>query len=100
MTPAVEERTDRPRRRRVRTRTSQPNPDAARGRLRNVYFGGAALWGFLTGTGSILAGLSLVDVTFQPGPTGLVLIVIAALLALIGGFVSATAYRQASKRKR
>lgn len=84
----------------MRARTPRPNSDAARGRLRNAYFGGAALWGFLTGTGSILAGLSLVDVTFQPGPTGVVLIAIAAALALIGGFVSATAYRQASKRNR
>lgn len=99
MAPAVDEQPQRTRRRRRMTSPAKP-PHSGRGRLRGFYFSAAALWGFLTGTGSVLVGLSLVGSPFQPGRLGLVLILGAAGLALLGGLVSSAAYRQAGQRRR
>jgi hypothetical protein len=65
-----------------------------------VYFVLASAWGFMTGTAGVLAGLAVLGRPLSLEPTTAALLVGAGLLALVGGFVAAMAYQEASNRFR
>jgi hypothetical protein len=69
-------------------------------RLRALYFSLAALWGFLAGTGAVLVSLAAVGRPTGIGTSGGVCVLCAAVVALAGGLVAATAYRSATRRWR
>ncbi len=94
----VEETSHRPGRRRRQSRGSSSSKATAR--LRSLYFALAATWGFLTGTGAVLAALSLADRPAHLGLAGTGLIAGAGAFALLGGFVVAAGYRTARRRVR
>jgi hypothetical protein len=86
------------RRRRSRRRSQ---PDAARlrrRRLRLVYFILASIWGFMSGTVALLASLVVLGQPLQLQTPVVLAMLIAALLALVGGVVAARAYREATQR--
>jgi hypothetical protein len=89
-----------PRVRPARRRSPGRSARGARSRLRLVYFGLAALWGFLTGSGAILLALSAAGRPVHLGPWVGAGLVAASGVALLGGFVAAVAYREASRRQR
>jgi len=90
-----------PRRRR---RSSKPDSAAvpkglSRRGLRLFYFTLASLWGFLAGSVAILGGLHVGGYPLALD-TGLsILVAIAAVLAVVGGVVAASAYRDAAHRR-
>jgi len=63
-----------------------------------VFFGIAAVWGFLIGSGAILGGLSLLGRPVGPEPLLLGLLAVALVLAVVGGWVAAAAYRETTQR--
>ena len=68
--------------------------------MRKLYFALASVWGFLIGTAAALGGLAAVGrPLFLDSRVGLVLLV-AGVFALLGGFIAAAAYREASNRFR
>jgi len=67
--------------------------------LRLFYFGLAAVWGFLAGSGGILGALSVMERPVEPQPLLLVVLMVALILALVGGAVAAAAYREISRRR-
>jgi hypothetical protein len=68
--------------------------------LHALYFSLAALWGFLAGTGAVLAGLAATGGTAGISARCSMFLGGAAILALVGGLVVAAAYRSASRRHR
>ena len=68
--------------------------------LRTLYFSLAALWGFLAGTGAVLIGMAAVGRPTGMGARGGLCVLCAAVIALAGGLVAATAYRSATRRWR
>jgi hypothetical protein len=68
--------------------------------LRLTYFSIAAVWGFLIGAAAILGAVSLAELAFRPDLTTAVLIALAAVAAIVGGLVTARAYRDAASRSR
>jgi len=84
-------------RRRRRSSRARPARRSHSG-LRFVYFSLASLWGFVSGTVAVLAGLTLADRPLQAEPTNVGLILGAAALAVVGGLLAATAYRDAARR--
>jgi hypothetical protein len=68
--------------------------------LHALYFSLAALWGFLAGTGAVLVGLAATGRSAGMDSRCSVFLAVAAVLALVGGFVVAAAYRSASRRYR
>ncbi len=68
--------------------------------MRLVYFSLAALWGFLTGTGAVLIGLSAAGRQAPLGRPGALLLAAAAFLAVLGGIIVSAGYRAASQRYR
>jgi hypothetical protein len=77
---------------RVRSGKSRRRADGGGRSLRLLYFGGAALWGFTVG----VAGMGAAAQTGMPGLP--VLLIGGAGVALAGGAVAASAYREARKR--
>ena len=66
--------------------------------LRLVYFSLASLWGFVSGTVAVLAGLTLADQPLRAEPTIVGLILVAAALAVAGGMLAAMAYKDAARQ--
>ena len=66
-------------------------------RLRHVYFGLASGWGFATGAFAVLAGLDAMSQLRVTSGLGVKLL-LAAAVALVGGFVVSLAYREAVRR--
>ena len=66
-------------------------------RLRHVYFGLAAGWGFATGALAVLAGLDAMSALRVTSGLGVKLL-LAAAVAVVGGFVVSLAYREAVRR--
>ena len=96
--PPVREGRSRRRRSRRRSSSHGDSTRRARGRLRALYFSLAALWGFLAGTGAVLAGLSWMGRPVDLGGPGLAFVSLAAVVSLAGGVVAAAAYRAAGRR--
>jgi hypothetical protein len=84
-----------------RHRRTRQTPDrVSRHRLRLVYFTLASMWGFVAGTVAILGGLSFGDDRVSLDTPLSVLMLVAAVLAVVGGAIVASAYRDASHRRR
>ena len=67
-------------------------------RIRVSYFGAASFWGFVVGSLAVLGGLQAEGMlTTSPGFDALLYMIPAALLAIVGGFVIARAYREAKR---
>jgi len=69
-------------------------------RLRHIYFAFAAVWGFLIGVGTIVAALAWAGDPVYFGGGVAVLLLPGLALAIVGGIVSAGAYREARRRLR
>lgn len=69
-------------------------------RRRLVYFSLASLWGFLIGTATLLYGFSLAGHRLELSPVAIVVMSAAVVLAVVGGVITARAYREASRRGR
>jgi hypothetical protein len=69
-----------------------------RQRLRVVYFSLAALWGFLSGTAAVLMGHTVAGRPTPLGSRGAAFVLVAAVVAVLGGLVAAAAYRAAGRR--
>ncbi|MCP3979788.1 MAG: hypothetical protein GY716_10740 [bacterium] len=91
--PATRRRRRSSGRRRRRRRKS-----GGRRSLRGIYFGLAALWGFLIGSGAIVAALVLAGQQVRSSPTLAGVLAGGSLLAVGGGGIAARAYREASGR--
>ncbi len=91
----------RPSRRSSRRRSSSKSP-ASRGRrgLRAGYFALASIWGCLAGTGVLVVGMSALGKPIRLGTTIAGFLGLAMLLAVVGGLLTAAAYRAASRRYR
>ena len=90
--------TRRARRRPVGRRGRPSAEHQRRRRLRLLYFALAAVWGYVAGTAAVLGTLSM---TGRPLPIDGNLVsgmVLAAVLALVGGAVASVAYREAVRR--
>jgi len=68
------------------------------GWLRSLYFSLAALWGYSVGVGVLLFALRETGAELTLGGGALALIVPGALVALVGAWLSAAAYRQSRRR--
>jgi hypothetical protein len=69
-------------------------------RLRLGYFGVAALWGFIVGTGGILVALQAGGQVFVPSAAGvLTYAVLGAAVAIGGSVVIASAYQESRRRR-
>ena len=88
-----------PVRRRRRRRSSSNSPKSRRG-LRAGYFALASIWGCLAGTGVLVVGLSLLGRPIRLGSTVAGFLGLAMILAVVGGLLTAAAYRAASRRYR
>jgi hypothetical protein len=66
--------------------------------LRAIYFSLAAFWGFVAGSGAVIASQTLTGGPLPIGGTLLVSLALAALLSLIGAMLAAAAYREAVRR--
>ncbi len=89
----------RPRRRR-RSSSKSPTSRAHHRGLRAGYFALASIWGCLAGTGVLVVGLSLLGRPIRPGSTVAGFLGLAMILAVVGGLLTAAAYRAASRRYR
>ena len=90
-----------PRRRSSRQRSStRSSASAARRGLRAGYFALASLWGCLAGTGVLVVGLSAIGRPLRLGPTVAAFLGLAVIIAIVGGLLTAAAYRAASRRYR
>jgi hypothetical protein len=67
-------------------------------RIRAIYFGIASIWGFLIGSAALLWGLSLNGHPVRPDGLLTGLLIGAGFLALVGGVLTARAYREAAQR--
>ncbi len=101
---SVESESESPRR--PRRRSSRPGSSskssASRSRrgLRAGYFALASIWGCLAGTGVLVVGLSALGKPIRLGTTIAGFLGLAMLLAVVGGLLTAAAYRAASRRYR
>jgi hypothetical protein len=68
-------------------------------RLRIVYFGIASIWGFIMGTAAVLGALSMLDLQLPEDPTITLMVALAAIAAVVGGAITAMAYRDAVGRR-
>jgi len=68
--------------------------------MRSIYFGLAAVWGFLAGVAGLLAALSLSGDPIDPDGAAIVGLLPALAVALAGGWVLARAYYEAKQRRR
>ena len=66
--------------------------------MRRIFFGAAAVWGFLTGTGAVIIGLAAAGQVPLVGPGLLAAIAVALVVAVLGGLLVARAYRDAASR--
>ncbi len=86
--------------RKGRARRRETEGESSRGkRLRLVYFGVAALWGFVVGTASVALALQVVGAPVSLYPAVTVVLLPGAGLAMAGGTVAASAYREARRRR-
>ena len=91
----------RPRRRSSRPgSSSQSSASRARRGLRAGYFALASIWGCLAGTGVLVVGMSALGKPIRLGTTIAGFLGLAMLLAVVGGLLTAAAYRAASRRYR
>ena len=67
--------------------------------LRTAFFSFAAFWGFLVGVCAVAIVLGLDNQTARPEGFLLLLLVPFAILAILGGVISAGAYREARRRR-
>ena len=101
---SVESESESPRR--PRRRSSRPGSSskssASRSRrgLRAGYFALASIWGCLAGTGVLVVGMSALGKPIRLGTTIAGFLGLAMLLAVVGGLLTAAAYRAASRRYR
>ncbi len=65
-----------------------------------MYFSLASLWGFLIGTATLLYGFSLAGHHLELDPVAIVAMAAAVVLAVVGGVITARAYREATRRGR
>jgi hypothetical protein len=82
-----------------RRRSGPPSEGLSRRRLRTIYFSLASMWGFLAGTVAVLGGLTLSEQDVSLDTWLSLLLLVAAGLAVVGGAVLASAYRDASRRR-
>jgi len=68
--------------------------------LRAGYFALASVWGCLAGTGALVVGLSAIGRPLRLSPTVAAFLGLAVILAIVGGLLTAAAYRAASRRYR
>ena len=78
----------------------RPGPRSLGGGLRAGYFALASVWGCLAGTGALVVGLSVLGRPIRLGSTLAAFLAVAVIIAVIGGLLSAAAYRAASRRYR
>ena len=78
--------------RRTRRRSSR------RHRIRTLYFVMASVWGLIAGTAAILAGLVALGRRVEMNPPFAIALLVGLVLALIGGWVASTAYRESTGR--
>ena len=99
--PDVEVR-EQPRRRhrRRKRRTSSKVASKTHRRLQLLYFALATVWGFVVGTAAILVGLSHVGKPISLDPTIGVVLLVACVVAVVGGLIAAAAYRDVIRRFR
>ncbi len=85
-----------------RHRRSSPKAPTSRARpgLRAGYFALASIWGCLAGTGVLVVGLSVLGRPIRLGSTVAGFLGLAMILAVVGGLLTAAAYRAASRRYR
>jgi len=88
----------RKRRSSARTRRSRGSR-SSHWRLRIAYFSIASAWGFVMGTAAVLGSLSMLDLELPEDPTITFMLALAALAAIVGGAVTAMAYRDAVGRR-
>jgi hypothetical protein len=67
--------------------------------LRAAFFSFAAFWGFLVGVCSVAVVLELDERMTRPEGAVLLLLVPFAILSIVGGVISAGAYREARRRR-
>ena len=68
-------------------------------RLRIVYFSIASVWGFAMGTAAVLGSLSMLDLELPEDSTITFMVALAAIAAIVGGAITAMAYRDAVGRR-
>ena len=88
------------RRRRRRSRSSSRTASRTHSRLRLLYFALATTWGFVVGTAAILGGLSFVGQPIRLEPELAAVLLLAGVVAVVGGLVAAAAYRDVIRRFR
>jgi hypothetical protein len=66
--------------------------------LRLIYFALSSVWGFVAGTAAVLACVRFSGERWRLDASSLTLLTGAALLAVVGGLVTALAYHDTSKR--
>jgi hypothetical protein len=86
-----ESQDDEGRRRRRRAESQQAR--LRHRRMRFIFFGIAALWGFTLGCIVLFAGLAVSEPTFRLGAGLAILLLLAAIVAVAGGQFVAIAYR-------
>ena len=83
----------------TRRRSHRDQPKRrSRSWVRLLYFGLASLWGYVIGAAVLVAALSFSGHSVTLNPVIVGLIVPGAVVAFIGGVLSAAAYRQATRR--
>jgi len=75
-------------------------PTTSSRRLRMIYFGAAAVWGFTAGVGGFLVGLAVDGASAPAGWAATLALVPAAVVALGGAGIIAGAYQEAKRRRR
>ena len=96
----VESESESPVRPRRRGSSSKSSASRARRGLRAGYFALASIWGCLAGTGVLVLGLAALGKPIRLGTTVVGFLGLAMLLAVVGGLLTAAAYRAASRRYR
>ena len=67
---------------------------------RLIFFSLASIWGFIVGVAGLLAAMSVAGRPVQPGVEAIPGLIPALALAVTGGAVVATAYRESKRRSR
>ena len=67
---------------------------------RRIFFGLAALWGFLAGVAGLLISMSVAGEPVRPSEAALPGLIPTAVVAIAGGYVMAAAYNESKRRSR
>jgi len=67
---------------------------------RLVFFTLASTWGFVVGVAGLLAAIGATGEAVHPGPSAVLGLIPAGVVAIAGGFVAAAAYKESQRHGR